>query len=230
MRSIVCARMVSVVLGFLGFGLAGFLGGCGAGHCIDPAKVTYRLTRPDQVEAGKKAELVLELKNRSDDFMLVERVAGDQVDSASNDSLIGAEYGSLARSADGAAWVHNPIAQQETPRVFGTGLLPPGGVLKVQVELMPSKADGMLKMHYRGLDLAEASRWLYFSRNPGAASVLYEKLTPEDVGEFADREKGAGEGGGEEPRVSPFSRVILDDKLLENPATCTMELPYRLNL
>jgi len=211
--------------------LAMVLCGCGAGHCIDPAQVTYRLTRPDQVDFGKKAALVLELKNRSDDFMLVERVTGDQVDAAANDSLVGPEYGSLERSADGAAWIHNPVAQSETPAVFGTGLLPPKGILRVQVDLVPSKPDGLLTIHYRGLDAAEASRWLYFTRADGTTAMQrYEKLTPEEVRDLTGTLQAEGDGSGEPPKATPFSRVVFEEKLLEDPAGCTMELPYRLNI
>jgi hypothetical protein len=193
--------------------LAGVVAGCGMGHCIDPSKVTYRLTRPDEVESGTRATLVLEVKNRSDDFMLVERVSGDQVDDAANDSLIGPEYGSLDRSPDGTAWIYNPIAQSETPGVFGSGLIAPGGALQVNVDLVPTEPDGTLTIHYRGLYADEASRWLSFSKNPTAeATQRFEKLPEDEIGEL------------------DFNRVILDQELLDNPADCTMEMPYRLNL
>ncbi len=224
------ASMAARVGILLGLG-AGMLAGCGAGHCIDPANVTYRLTRPDQVEAGKKATLILEIRNRSEDFMLLERVSGDQVDASANDSLVGPAFGSLERAPDGGSWLYNPIAQSETPGVFGTGLVAPQGSLRVEVDLVPVNPDGMLTIHYRGLDSQEASRWLYFAREAGREALQrFEKLNAEEIGTLAESAVKASGDAGEGTAVGPLSRVILDDRLLQDPATCTMEMPYRLNL
>ncbi len=218
-------RFVAVVVAMTTVALA--LVACGPGRCIDPQELTYRVSRGEAtLKKGERAEVTLLVVNRSESWMLVERVSGAHLAPGGPDSLVGAEPGSLEALPEGG-YRFNMIAQQETPPILARGLVPPGQKLPIRVEVVPSEPSGQFVLHYRGLTTEEAAKYLLFPAIGEDGRV--------DVGHFLywsrdDLYEASGPGD-DEGNSSPLTRlVILGPEMLEKPRRCKVEMPYKFEL
>lgn len=205
--------------------LASLAVSCGPGQCLDLKELSYKLTRPDVIEAGKETKVVLTIANKSGLFMLVRNLSGKQLVRGRGDAMVGSESGALTPSKDGAAWTYDPAADDETPPVFAWGLIPPGSHLKVEVPILPAGEDATFTAHYLGLSAQEVSQWVFFERSRGAGGGkrTFKRMSASEV-EKAGQDAAEGKG------ADLFKTVILHEKLSSADARCAADLPYKFSL
>ncbi len=207
-------------------GLAVLAGACGPGTCIDPSQLTYRIRRSDApLQKGKATTIDLVVVNQSDLYMLVEGIRGPHLSPGGADALVGAAAGSLEEDGAGG-YRHNLEAQQETPPIVATGLLPPGQKLPIRVEVIPDAPAGEFVVRYWGLSLEEAATFLLFpALKDGRVDPSHYVPWPVDDLKLAS---GPADDSG---RRSPLSTtVLLGSELARTPPSCKVHMPYRLKL
>jgi hypothetical protein len=201
--------------------------GCGPGICVDAEELTYKITRDDSLKKNKRGRVVVDLVNRSDRFLLVERISGPHIAAGMADSLLGSEPGSLEPLEDGSGYFFNMLAQQETPAVMSRGLLPPGQRLRMEVMILPKKDQGVFKVYYRGLDSIEAVRHLFFPAELQDGRFDYSRLirlTQEDLQAIL-----ATQPENSDQRQDAFALVVVSEAMAREPARCEVELPYKFS-
>jgi len=202
-------------------------GGCITGRCIPPKELTYKVLRDDDVSKGKATTVVLEVLNRSANFMLVDRITGDHLPDWAPTSLLSPEPGALERAADGTSYNYNPAAQQETPPLFSRGLIPPGKRLKMGVTVVPGNEELFFRVHYRGLNSKEASTHLWFPE------VVDGKPSPGRFVRWAEAqltEVAAQSGEKADERSSLLGVILVDETWPGTAAPCHVDLPYKFSL
>jgi len=211
-----CLIIVAVLVGYA----------CGPGRCIHPRELTYKVKRVSDLEEGAQGKIDFHIVNKSDQFMLVERIAGNQIAPTGRDSLVGSQYGALSRMPDENGWHYNPLAQQETPPLFAYGLIPPGQRLRIEVELLPVSTDGTFEVHYRGFSIDEVAQFIFFPPRDenNMAGAKFERLTAEALGQVQARAEDGSD------RADMFKVVVLDPSLIEARADCLVKMPYRIAL
>ena len=213
-------------IALLGLCLAMSLSGCGPGTCIDPSTLTYRVQRGDAAPSkGDSTEVELIVTNRSEMYMLVAGISGAHLAPGGPDSLIAAEQGSLEPDRHGGFRLVME-AQQETPPIFASGLIPPGQKLAIQVEIVPQDPAGSFSLSYWGLSAEEACRHLLFP------ALVKGEL---DRGTFVSwnaeaLDEAVKKGGGEGTRSPIAVHVLLGKELQQSRPRCTVDMPYRLKL
>jgi len=196
---------------------------CKSGPCVDLQELTYRVTREADMEEGKAGTVTLSVTNRSDRYMLVERVGGAVIAPGTSRPLTRSMYGALSKSKDGRTYHHDQLAQQQTPPLFAHGLIPPGQRAGFPLTLLPVEAKGKLVVHYRALTPLQAAQQLFLP--PLAApngQVVFEKSTTSDL-ETPDK----GEGEERHPR---YDVVVVDGDAAWKESECTVDLPYGFKL
>ena len=195
--------------------------GCASGLCLDPRKLAYTLSAPDDLVVGNKGRLVTRVKNRTEYFMLVEHVMGTDVAKTDEVILWGTRKGRLEK--DGGSSVRFvPGGETRTSGVFAYGLIPPGQQLRIEVELTPGQSNGLLEVHYRGLTLEEASKVLFFrDLSVDEAGVeVYRNLPPSLLSKLT--------APGEDEFRSPEAiMVVMEEQFARTRPFCRIELPYR---
>jgi hypothetical protein len=197
-----------------------WLAGCTPGKCINMKDVTYKIIRQGDLVEGKPATVSVELKNRSQLFMVVQRLQADTLAPGETGMQIRPRYGSLSRTKDGLEVYHNTIAQQMTPPLFAGVIIPPGGKAPITLEITPSTEKSILTMYYRGLTVQEAAKFLFFppQQQPGA-EVKYVKIAVSDLLKASRAAPPAG--------VHPMLKhAVVAVDFVQATGECTAELPF----
>ena len=175
------------------------------------------------MEEGKAGAVTLSVTNRSDRYMLVERISGAVIAPGTARVLTRSRYGSLSKSKDGRSYHHDQMAQQQTPPLFAFGLIPPGQAAAFPLTVLPVEAKGELVVHYRALTPLEAARQLFLP--PLAAlgdRVVFEKVSSTDLETPAKGKKGY--------RHPVFEVVVVDGDAAWEKAECSVDLPFGFKL
>jgi len=197
--------------------------GCKSGACVDLKELTYKITRDGDMEAGKAGGATLSVTNRSDRYMLVERIGGAGIAPGSARTFTKSMYGALSKSKDGKSYHHDQLAQQQTPPLFAHGLIPPGQRAGFPLTLLPVEARGELVVHYRALTPLQAAQQFFLL--PLAAhngQAVFEK-TASAHWEAPDTGKG-------EERHPRYDVVLVDGDAAWKESECTVDLPYGFKL